>query len=144
MKKIFVAILVIMALCTPIVFAESAAAPVVTVDLTGAVVALVRLVFYILLAWLGKVVVPELREWLQARTTAEQRDTLWNVVVTCVEAAEQMLGAGAGMDKYSLVVDWLKKAGYKVDEAMIEAAVKEMNDKALGKLKEGFEDPAEQ
>lgn len=149
MKKIFVAILVIMALCTPIVFAESAAAPVVTVDLTGAVVALVRLVFYILLAWLGKVVVPELREWLQARATAEQRAALWDVVVKLVEAAEQLFGAGVGDDKREYVASELRRAGYSVDFNLIEAAVKEMNDKALDKLKEGLgvhaesEEPAE-
>jgi len=143
MKKIFVVMLMLMALCTPIVFAESAAAPVVTVDLTGAVVALVRLVFYILLAWLGKVVVPELREWLQARTTAEQRAALWDVVVKLVEAAEQLFGAGVGDDKREYVASELRRAGYSVDFNLIEAAVKEMNDKALDKLKEGFEAPAE-
>ena len=149
MKKIFVLLLAMLVVCCPVVLAEAAEPAVVTVDLTGAVVALVRLVFYILMAWLGKAVVPELREWLQARATAEQRAALWDVVVKLVEAAEQLFGAGVGDDKREYVASELRRAGYSVDFNLIEAAVKEMNDKALDKLKEGLgvhaesEEPAE-
>ena len=110
------------------------------IDLTGIIIAVVGLIFNFLIAWLGKKIVPPLKKWLEEKTTAEQRQAMWNVITKLVEAAEQVIGAGKGAEKLQYVKDALLAAGYSVDADLIEAAVKEMNDKALSTFEVGFAD----
>lgn len=144
MKKFFALVLAALMILTvaafPLVgFAEEAApAQPITINLTGIVVAIIGLIFNFLLAWLGKKVVPPLKKWLEEKTTTEQRNAMWNVIVKLVEAAEQVIGAGKGSEKMQYVKDALLAAGYEVDVDLIEAAVKEMNDKVLDAIEYGF------
>ena len=78
------------------------------------------------------------KKWLEEKTTTEQRNAMWNVIVKLVEAAEQVIGAGKGSEKMQYVKDALLAAGYEVDVDLIEAAVKEMNDKVLDAIEYGF------
>ncbi len=147
MKKFFALVLAIVMVLTITVIpfaaiAEETAADVpavpVTINLTGVVIAVVGLIFNFLLAWLGKKVVPPLKAWLEEKTTTEQRNAMWNVIVKLVEAAEQVIGAGKGSEKMQYVKEALLAAGYEVDVDLIEAAVKEMNDKVLDAIEYGF------
>lgn len=146
MKKLFCLLLALLAaacLAAPFALAEAAgdasAAPAVTVDLTALLVAICGVAFNFLVALLGKKIVPPLRKWLNEKTNAQQRESLWNVVVTLVEAAEQIIGKGRGDEKFEYVVNKLYQAGYSVDRDMIEAAVKQMNDGMLEVAKTAFE-----
>ena len=147
MKKFFaLALAIVMALTITVIpfaaIAEETAVDVpavpVTINLTGVVIAVVGLIFNFLLAWLGKKVVPPLKAWLEEKTTTEQRNAMWNVIVKLVEAAEQVIGAGKGSEKMQYVKNALYAAGYEVDIDLIEAAVKEMNDKVLDAIEYGF------
>ena len=140
MKKFFCLVLTLAILfvlvCPALVYAEqevvlnptSGSAPLI--DLTGIVLSVVRLLFYVLLAWLVKAVIPPVRRWLDAKTTAEQRSLMYQVVYELVNAAEQTIGSGRGTEKLAYVRDALRKKGFDVDLDMIEAAVKQMNDEA--------------
>lgn len=136
--KLFVVLLVIaVAISFPAVaLAESTAASAeFQINITGVIVSLLALLFNALLAWIAKVVVPPLKEWLAAKTTSEQRGLMYTFVKELVAAAEQtIVGAGLGGEKMQYVVDRLKEKGIEVDIDMIEAAVKEMNDTAEKKL----------
>ena len=112
------------------------------INLTGVIVSLLALLFNALLAWIAKVVVPPLKEWLAAKTTTEQHGLMYTFVKELVAAAEQtIVGAGLGSEKMQYVIDGLKAKGITVDIDMIEAAVKEMNDAAEERLASifGFE-----
>lgn len=136
MKKTFALVLAFIVmfalLCPALVYAEEAAAPepAPLIDLTGIVLSVVRLLFYVLLAWLVKAVIPPVRRWLDAKTTAEQRSLMYQVVYELVNAAEQTIGSGRGSDKLAYVRQALREKGFDVDLDMIEAAVKQMNDEA--------------
>ena len=124
----FVAVLLLpYAAAEPVV--TTAAEPTIKVDLTGLIVSVVVLVFEALLVWIIKAVIPPLRNWLEARTTNEQRTLLYNVVKELVEAAENtIVGVGMGRQKLTYVVDGLEARGFTVDIDMIESVVKRMND----------------
>lgn len=147
MKKILILVVVALMVLTitavPVVAVaegtatDSTASP-VFIDLTGIVIAVIGLIFNFLLAWLGKKVVPPLKQWLEEKTNTEQRNAMWDVIVKLVEAAEQVIGAGKGAEKLQYVKNALHTAGYDVDYDLIEAAVKEMNDKVLEVVEDGF------
>ena len=155
MKKILIYLVLafVLALClyAPLAHGEAVAAdvpaaapaPAVTVDLTALIVAVCGVAFNFLVALLGKKIVPPLRKWLNEKTNAQQRESLWNVVVTLVDAAEQMIGKGRGEEKLDYVVNKLYQAGYSVDRDMIEAAVKKMNDGMLSAAKTAFDGDGE-
>ena len=123
MKKIllYLVLAFVLALClyAPLAHGEAVAAdvpaaapaPAVTVDLTALIVAICGVAFNFLVALLGKKIVPSLRKWLNEKTNAQQRESLWNVVVTLVDAAEQMIGKGRGEEKLDYVVNKLYQAG---------------------------------
>lgn len=139
MKKFLAVLLTIMLLSMilcPAYIAETATEPpaptVPLVDLTQLVIAVLVLIFNFLLAWLLKAVIPPLRKWLDAHTSSEQQTLMWNVIMRLVEAAEQTITeSGAGARKMAYVQAGLRAHGFTVDPALIEAAVKEMNDKLL-------------
>ena len=144
-KKLLVALLIVVITISfaTVAIAESAAtSPGLQINLTGVIVSLLALLFNALLAWIAKVVVPPLKEWLAAKTTTEQRGLMYTFVKELVAAAEQtIVGAGLGSEKMQYVIDGLKAKGITVDIDMIEAAVKEMNDAAEERLASifGFE-----
>lgn len=132
MKKFFAVILcLVMAIMMPAAALAEETAPAVTVDLTGVIVAAVVLVFDMILGWVAKAYLPSLKAWLDERTTGEQQKRIYELVEKLVLAAEQMIGAGMGTKKMKYVINELRRRGINVDVEMIEAAVKEMNDKAL-------------
>lgn len=138
------AMLMMTILCAPYVLAEaveppaSPAAPVpvtYTVNLTGLIIAILVAFFEFLLAWLLKAVIPPAKRWLDSHTTKNQQQILWNVVKRLVEAAEQTItGLNQGEQKMAFVKAALNAHGYDVDTYLIEAAVKEMNDRAIGEI----------
>lgn len=153
MKKILMLtvsiILILCLLLAPAVAEEVGtvpdAAPVFTVDLTQIVVSVIGIVFSFLIAWLARVIVPPLKKWLNARTTAEQRTMFNNLVRQLVFAAEQTIGSGKGGEKLKYVCEQLTNRGYSIDLAVIEATVKEMNDMLMTEFftEETSEEPTE-
>lgn len=135
----FLALILIFSVCS-VTVAEEVVTPIVEqapmIDLTQIIVSVIGLVFSFLLAWLAKAVLPPLKKWLDAKTTAEQRSLLYQVVEATVNAAEQVIGRGKGSEKLQYVVDALEAKGLEVDLDMIEAAVKQMNDKTLAQAAE--------
>ena len=145
MKKIFALLLSMMILltiiCVPYVLAEALEPPAapsatafqtVTINLTGLIVAILVAFFEFLLAWLMKAVIPPLKKWLDSHTTKNQQQLIWNVVTRLVEAAEQTItGINQGAQKMAYVKSMLQAHGYDVETYVIEAAVKEMNDRVL-------------
>ncbi len=135
------AMLMMTILCAPYVLAEatkppaSPAAPApttYTINLTGLIIAILVAFFEFLLAWLMKAVIPPLKKWLDSHTTKNQQQLVWNVVNRLVEAAEQTItGCKRGKDKMRYVLAGLREHGFSVEPYLIEAAVKEMNDRAL-------------
>lgn len=134
MKKI-VSILLVMVLLVIGAFlayalAEASATPAQSaplVDLTGALVAVVLVVFDFLLAWIAKVIVPPIKEWLGTHTTEKQRGLLWDAICKLVDAAEQtIIGPGQGAKRLAYVEAGLQQRGFTVDNDMIEAAVRRM------------------
>ena len=133
MKRIFALMMCVLLVIMPAAMADAAGgAAGVTVDLTGVIVSVVLLVFDVLLAWAAKTVVPAVKAWLDERTTESQQKRLYEITGKLVEAAEQVfIGKGLGNKKLQYVVEGLRARGYRVDVEVIEAAVKEMNDRAL-------------
>lgn len=137
MKKILaviLALILVFSVCV-VAMAEEVVAPIVEqspmIDLTQIVTSIVGLIFSFLLAWFIKAVIPPLKKWLEAKTTAEQRTMLYQVVQNLVNAAEQLIGRGKGSEKMKYVIAALEERGFEIDLDMIESAVKEMNDKAM-------------
>lgn len=137
MKKflaVFLALILVFSVYA-VAMAEEVVAPIVEqapmIDLTQIVTSIIGLIVSFLLAWFIKAVIPPLKKWLEAKTTAEQRTMLYQVVQNLVNAAEQLIGRGKGSEKMKYVIAALEERGFEVDLDMIESAVKEMNDKAM-------------
>ena len=136
MKKIFAFLLALM-LLTVFCFtclAETAAeppAPMFTVNVTQLVIAVMAVVFNVLLAWIIKAIIPPVKTWLDEHTSTEQQTRAWTMIKWLVEAAEQTItGYSKGSERLDWVIGELKARGIEVDRALVEAAVKEMKDKA--------------
>lgn len=142
MKKLFVLILAMFMIFASAALAEVAEPAVIEttepmVDLTEVVISFGKLVLGFFAVWIAKTVIPPVKKWLDAKTTNEQRNMLYNFVANAVEAAEQIIvGKGKGAEKLQYVIDRVEEKGYTVDMDMIEAAVKRMNDMALLNLRE--------
>lgn len=114
--------------------AETAAeppAPMFTINVTQLLIAIIGVVFSSLLAWIVRAVIPPLKGWLDEHTTTEQQTRAWTMIKWLVEAAEQTItGYAMGQKRLEWVQAQLKARGIEVDRVLVEAAVKEMNDKA--------------
>lgn len=114
--------------------AETAAeppAPMFTINVTQLLIAIIGVVFSALLAWIVRAVIPPLKGWLDEHTTTEQQTRAWTMIKWLVEAAEQTItGYTKGSERMDWVISELKRRGIEVDRALVEAAVKEMKDKA--------------
>ena len=64
--------------------------------------------------------------WLKLRLSAQQQEMLAAVTRTLVFAAEQIYGSGTGAKKLEYVQRGLEERGYRVDLAVIEAAVRNL------------------
>lgn len=95
------------------------------IDLTAIVNAVIALI--------AALVSYKLIPWIKAKTTVEQQTLLEITVNTLVFAAEQLYGSGHGDEKFNYVSEELKKRGFTVDKASIEAEVK----RAFGKAETG-------
>lgn len=102
-----------------------------TIDVTQIVISILSLVFSIVTAWAGKVLIPRIKAWLDAKATAEQQQIGLILTRQLVEAAEQVIGAGLGSEKMKYVVTELRNRGIEVDVSAIEAAVHQMNTNML-------------
>ena len=130
MKKICKVIaIIVMAMLGAVALAEETAR--VTFDITHVVLSVLGVAFEVLVYVVYKNIVPAVKKWLDAKTTAEQQAMIYGIVKQCVLAAEQLIGEGYGADKRKYVVDALNSKGIDIDFEMIEAAVKEMNDRSL-------------
>jgi len=87
-----------------------------TGDLTGVVQAIIAL----MVALVTYRIIP----WIEARVIQERRQGMAALARTLVFAAEQVYGAGRGREKLEYVCAELRKRGYEVDLAAIEAAVR--------------------
>lgn len=149
MKK-YLAIMLTAMLLTVFLFsclAETAApGPMFTVDVTQLVISIIGVIFSALLAWIIKAVIPPVKTWLIEHTTTEQQTRAWTMIKWLVEAAEQTItGYAMGQKRLAWVVAELKTRGIEVDRALVEAAVKEMKDKARQDIAEAIKkDPAHQ
>lgn len=144
MKK-FLAIMLTAMLLTVFLFsclAETAApGPMFTVDVTQLVISIIGVIFSALLAWIIKAVIPPVKTWLIEHTTTEQQTRAWTMIKWLVEAAEQtIVGAARGSERLEWVLEELKARGIKVDRALVEAAVKEMNDNAKAQIDEAIKE----
>jgi len=136
MKKILTVLLaaILMAVFCLSCMAETAAEPpavMFTVNITQLLISIIGVIFSALLAWIIKAIIPPVKTWLDEHTTNEQQTRAWTMIKWLVEAAEQTItGYAKGSKRLDWVISELKKRGIEADRAMIEAAVKEMKDKA--------------
>lgn len=135
MKKLFSVLLAAMLLIALTAgIAETAAEPsaaMFTINVTQLLIAIIGVVFSALLAWIVRAVIPPLKGWLDEHTTTEQQTRAWTMIKWLVEAAEQTItGYAKGSERLDWVISELKRRGIEVDRALVEAAVKEMKDKA--------------
>lgn len=140
MKKLVVLVLVLALLLCGAFFcwalaedagAAGAASP-VTVDLTGLIIAVLLAAFEFLMARFAHKIIPPAKAWLEAHTTKQERGLLWNAVCELVDAAEQIIkGPALGERRMAYVQAGLRQRGLAIDTDMIEAAVKQMNDRMM-------------
>ena len=117
------------------------AAPKITINVTQVVIAVMAVLFNLLLAWILTSVIPPVKKWLDEHTTSEQQNRVWTITKWLVEAAEQTItGYSKGRERLQWVLDQLCERGIMVDMDLIEAAVKEMKDKAAIEIHEAVID----
>ena len=118
MKKAIL-VLILVLVCIP---ALAEAAPVsmapMQIDLTPIINAVIALI--------AGIVAYRVLPWVKARTTETQQTNILVMAKTLAFAAAQMLGESTGAEKLAWVEGEMEKRGYRVDIAVIEAAVKEL------------------
>lgn len=103
------------------------------IDITQIIISVLNIIITALIAWAGKEILPKLSKWVEAKMTRAQRENTWNIVVSLVEAAQQLYENNS--DKLRYVEDNLVSHGISIDRAMIESAVYEMKSLALNDLR---------
>lgn len=81
--------------------------------------------FQAIITLLATIITGFIIPWLRSKLTLNQEEMLHRTVRTLVLAAEGIYGAGFGYEKMKYVKEQLGKKGFTIDEATIEAAVKE-------------------
>ena len=79
------------------------------------------------IALLASTITLKMIRCIKARTTAQQQVLLRSAAEILVRAAEQIYGFNMGQEKLNYVEAELKRRGYWVDTATIEASVRLMN-----------------
>jgi hypothetical protein len=96
-------------------------------NLSEAVWPLLGSVLSLVLAISGAILIPMVRKWLAAKVGVEKSNLLFDWAEICVSAAEQLLGAGAGADKYAYVLKALQSVSdshnIRVDTITLQAAI---------------------
>lgn len=92
---------------------------------------LVKIILAII-SLLGTIVTVVLVPYIKSKTTAEQRENMYTLVMLAVQAAEQIFNKpGSGRQKKEYVINYLYSRGIKLTvediDLLIEAAVKELN-----------------
>lgn len=89
------------------------------IDITQIVVAVIGL--------LGLVVTSVLVPLIRTKINAEQWDTIYNYAVAAVQAAEIIIGAGKGEEKFEWAKDYIenqcKQHGIKIDMDTVQVAI---------------------
>ena len=83
-----------------------------TIDLTQIILAVITLIFGIIMRY----VIPTLK----SKTSANQMELIRAAVKTAVYAVEQMYKSKPGQEKKQLVLQYLKEAGYDLDDEEVE------------------------
>lgn len=83
-----------------------------TIDLTQIILAVITLIFGIIMRY----VIPTLK----SKTSANQMELIRAAVKTAVYAVEQMYKSKPGQEKKQLVLEYLKEAGYDLDDKEVE------------------------
>lgn len=113
------------------------------INLTPVINAAIALIGEILMAVIAVSVIPTLRAWMQTKLSKTQQEKTVEFIRQMVLAAEQVIGKGCGGEKLEYVVRALERKGFSVDVNLIEAAVKDMNDRNLQWLFEKGADDVE-
>jgi Co/Zn/Cd efflux system component len=96
-------------------------------NLSDTVWPLLGSVLSLVLAISGAILIPMVRKWLDAKVGVEKSDLLFSWAGICVRAAEQILSAGTGADKYAYVLKALQSVSeshdIKVDTITLQAAI---------------------
>ena len=79
-----------------------------------------------IIALMATIITVKVIPWIKSKTTVEQQILLEATVKILVSAAEQLYGAGKGSEKLEYVKNELESRGFTFDEAVIEAAVREL------------------
>ncbi len=83
-----------------------------------------------LITLMGTVVGAFLVPYIKSKTTLQQRENVYAIIVFGVKAAQQIYGQDTGIEKYDYVVKYIQNKGINIDEkdlkVMIESAVKEL------------------
>ena len=85
------------------------------IDLTGALCALIAL--------LGAVAVRRVLPWVEAKTTAEERENLLRWVEIAVGAAQQLYHQSQGSKRLEYALELLESKGFNVDDRAVRDAV---------------------
>lgn len=89
------------------------------IDITQIVVAVIGL--------LGLVVTSVLVPLIRTKINAEQWDTIYNYAVAAVQAAEIIIGAGKGAEKFAWAKEYIeaqcKAHGIKIDMGTVQVAI---------------------
>lgn len=101
------------------------------IDLTPVINAAIALLGEILMAVIAVIVIPPFKQWMIAKMSKAQQEKTIEFIKQMVLAAEQLLGKGCGSSKMEYVINALEEKGFTVDINLIEAAVKEMNDRNM-------------
>ena len=93
------------------------------IDITQIVVAAIGFAGLILTG----IVIPSLRSWLKSKFTAEQWNTIYSYAVAAVQAAEIIIGAGKGEEKFAWAKEYIeaqcKAHGIKIDMDTVQVAI---------------------
>jgi len=126
-RRIFT--LAVLAALMPVPALAQSATAAASIDLTGLLQAVVSLAVSLITAFL----IP----WIRVRYSFEQRQRIAAAYQTCVYAAEQMFGAGAGERKLQWAMKQLEAKGFTVDRAVLEAEVRKMQSLGGAILEDG-------
>ena len=93
------------------------------IDITPIIVSVIGLAGLILTG----IVIPSLRSWLKSKVTNSQWDTIYNYAVAAVQAAEIIIGAGKGAEKFAWAKEYIEAQcaahGIKIDMDTVQVAI---------------------
>lgn len=82
------------------------------------------IILKIILMLLAVYVVPYIKKWLEENITSKQRQELLNFADVAIKIAEGYFkDRHKGKEKKKFVIDWLNKAGIKVEDSQIDTII---------------------